>query len=165
VTTPFLHFTVGRLLLTTVLGIAGLSRAASAQRHYPPISARQFVSGNIEIKVTGAFAMNETVALNTMASTGIGDMTWLQYGESGSAQPEALITFTDTNEIGILVAHGKLQATSGVGGNEKPWCTGKVDVTAKRITGEFTCASVTSYDQGTKKMGKVTVEVRFTAES
>ncbi len=154
-----------QLLLASVLGIAVVPPAASAQRHYPPISARQFVSGNIQIKVTGAFAMNETVALNTMASIGDGDMTWLQYGVSGSAQPEALITFTDTNEIGIFVARNKMQATSGVGGNEKPWCTGKVDVTGKRITGQFTCASVTSYDQGTKNMGKVTIEVRFTAES
>ena len=47
-----------RLLLATVLGIAVVSPAASAQRHDPPISARQFVSGNIQIKVTGAFAMN-----------------------------------------------------------------------------------------------------------
>jgi hypothetical protein len=148
-----------------LLGLGGFAQSLSAQRHYPPISARQFVSGNIHIKVTGAFAMNETVALNTMASIGLADMTWLQYGVSGSAQPEALITFNDTNEIGILVAHNKLQATGGVGGNEKPWCTGKVDVTAKGITGQFSCASVTSYDQGTKKMGKVKIEVRFTAES
>ena len=156
---------LGRLALAVALGIAALATDADAQRHYPPISARQFVSGNVQIKVTGAFAMNETVALNTMASIGDGEVTWLQYGVSGSAQPEALITFTDTNEIGIFVARNKLQATSGVGGNEKPWCTGKVDVTAKRITGQFTCASVTSYDQGTKNMGKVTIEVRFTAES
>jgi|SRR5688572_3706053 hypothetical protein len=160
-----MNLTIGRLFLAAVLGIGVISPAASAQRHYPPISARQFVSGNIQIKVIGTFAMNETVALNTVASVGLGDMTWLQYGVSGSAQPEALITFNDTNEIGILVAHGKLQATSGVGGNEKPWCKGKVDVTAKRITGQFTCESVTSYDQGTKKMGKVTIEVTFTAES
>lgn len=160
-----MNLTIGRLFLATALGITVISPAADAQRHYPPISARQFVSGSIRIKVTGAFAMNETVALNTVASIGLGDMTWLQYGVSGSAQPEALITFTDTNEIGILVARDKLQATSGVGGNEKPWCTGKVDVTAKGIAGQFTCTSVTSYDQGTKNMGKVTIEVRFTAES
>ena len=139
--------------------------AACVAADVPTIGARNYVSGSVKVKVTGAFAMDETVTLNTVASIGVGDMTWLQYGVSGSAQPEALITFNDTNEIGILVARGKLQATSGVGGNEKPWCTGKVDVTAKRISGQFTCASVTSYDQGTKAMGKVTIEVRFTAES
>lgn len=156
---------IARPVVTAMLGIATFAPVATAQRHYPPISARQFTSGSVQIKVTGAFTMDDKVALNTTASIAMGDMTWLQYGVSGSAQPEALITFTDTNEIGILVARGKVQATSGVGGNEQPWCTGKVDVTARHITGQFTCKDVTSYDQATRKMGKVTVEVRFSAES
>ena len=121
--------------------------------------------GSVQVKVTGAFSLDEQIAINTMASIGDGEMTWLQFGASSTTQPNATITFTDTNEIGIVVARGPLQATSGVGGNEKPWCTGKVDVTAKRISGQYTCTGVTSYDQGTKKMGTVTIEIRFSAES
>lgn len=145
--------------------MAVFAPAVRAQSHYPPISARQFARGSVQVKVTGAFTMDEQITINTMASIGDGEMTWLQFGASNAAQPNATITFTDTNEIGIVVARGPLQATSGVGGNEKPWCTGKVDVTARRISGQYTCTGVTSYDQGSKKMGKVTIEIRFTAES
>ncbi len=155
----------GRLALAVVLSLAGFAPTLAAQRHYPPITARQFARGSAQVKVTGAFIVDEQIAINTVSSIGDGEMTWLVFGASDSVQPNASIMFTDSNEIGIGVARGPLQATSGVGGNEKPWCTGKVDVTAKRISGQYTCTGVTSYDQGSKKMGKVTIEIRFTAES
>lgn len=135
------------------------------QQHYPAISARQFKSGSIQVKVTGTWSMDATIPINTMASIGDGGMTWLQFGASGDAKPNATITFTDLGEVGVIVAQGKSQATSGVGGNEKPWCTGKVDVKSAMITGEYNCNDVTSYDLGTRAMGKVTIAVKFTAGS
>ena len=152
------------LLVVTALSMPVAAVAAQA-RHYPPISARQFTTGSIQVKVTGTWAMDETIPIDKMASIGDGGMTWLQYGASGSSGPNATITFNDMNEVGVIVAKGKSQATSGVGGNEKPWCTGKVDVKPALITGEYTCNEVTSYDQGTRAMGKVVIVVKFTAGS
>ena len=89
----------GSLLLLATLSIPA---TASAQtRHYPPISERQFKSGSIQVKVTGTWAMDDTIPINTMAS----------------------------------------------------------------ITGEYTCNDVTSYDTGTRAMGKVVIVVKFTAGS
>ena len=155
----------GQLAVAVFLSLAVFAPALAAQRHYPPITSRQFARGSAQVKVIGTFTMDEQLAINTMSSIGDGEMTWLQFGVDNATQPNATITFTDFGEIGIVVARGPLQATSGVGGNEKPWCTGKVDVTAKRISGQYTCTGVTSYDQGSKKMGRVTIEIRFTAES
>lgn len=152
------------LLVLASLSILPVSATAQA-RNYPPISARQFKSGSIQVKVTGSWSMDETVQINTMASMGDGEMTWLQYGASGATGPNATITFTDIGEVGVIVARGKSQATSGIGGNEKPWCTGKVDVKPTMITGEYTCNDVTSYDLGTRAMGKVVIVVKFTAGS
>jgi hypothetical protein len=157
---------IARSLLAALAMVSSIPVAATAQdRNYPPISARQFTSGSIQVKVTGSWSMDETIPINTMASIGGGDMTWLQYGASGDAKPNATITFNDTNEVGVIVARGKSQATSGIGGNEKPWCTGKTDVKPTMITGEYTCNDVTSYDTGTRAMGKVVIVVKFTAGS
>jgi hypothetical protein len=54
-----------------------------------------------------------------------------------------------------VVARGKLTATAGITPGEKSLCTGKVEVTAKLISGQYTCKGVTSYDPATSKMGKV----------
>jgi hypothetical protein len=148
-----------------VIAFAPLASPVAAQRHYPPISARTLTSGSIQITVTGAFTMNAMVALNAQGGFGDGEMTWLPFGASGGTAPNALITFTDMGEVGITVAQGTLQAVGGIGGNEKPWCSGKVDVKPKLITGEYTCLGISSHDQATDRMGKVNVTVKFTAGS
>jgi len=135
------------------------------QSAYPPISAREFVGGSVKVKVTGTFAFDEEIQINKQASIGGGDMTWLQYAASGSAEPNVLITFTDTKEVGIMVGRGKLTATAGITPGEKPQCTGKVDVAAKLISGHYTCKGVVSYDPATFKMGKVDIDVEFNAKS
>lgn len=156
---------VSRAVTVAMLGSLLLCLPASAQRHYPPISGRQFTSGSIDIKVTGAFTMNATVAINTQASFGDGEMTWLQFGIDAGAAPNALITYTEMGEVGIIVQQGLVKGVTGIGGNEKPWCTGKLDVKPKLLTGDYTCAGVPSHDKATDKMGKVNITVKFIAGS
>jgi hypothetical protein len=38
-------------------------------------------------------------------------------------------------------------------------------VTSALVSGHYTCAGVVSHDAATSKMGKVDIEVRFTAKS
>ena len=135
------------------------------QRHYPPISARNLPSGSIHITVTGAFAMNVTLPLSEKGGFGDGEMTWVPFGDAGTTAPNALITFTDMGEVGINVVQGTLQAVGGIGGNEKPWCTGKLDVKPKLISGEYSCIGISSHDKATDRVGKVNVTVKFTAGS
>ena len=156
---------LSRVIQIALLGLGLFVVPASAQKHYPPISARQFDSGSVQIKVTGAFTMDTKVALNTPASFGDGEMTWVQFGTSGATTPNALITFTTMGEVGIHVAQGTVQAVGGIGGNEQPWCTGKLDVKPKLITGDYSCIGISTHDKATDKMGKVTVTVKFTAGS
>jgi hypothetical protein len=155
---------------TTALGISllllvvGYAPAAVAQSQFPTISTRQFVSGSAVVKVTGSFQIDAEIPISG-SSWGEPDKTWLQYGLSGTAEPEATITF-DPYEIGIIVGLNKKTATAGIQkGDAKPQCTGKVEVTPKLITGHYTCPGVTSYDPGTRQMGTVNIEVRFTARS
>jgi hypothetical protein len=48
---------------------------------------------------------------------------------------------------------------------EKTECTGKSDVTPTLVSGRYVCTGLTSYDPATGKMGKVNVEVVFTAKT
>ena len=148
-----------------LVGLLVVTLPAGAQKHYPPISARTFDSGSVQITVTGAFTMDTKVMLNKPASFGDGEMTWVQFGTSGATTPNALFTFTTMGEVGIQVAQGTLQAVAGIGGNEQPWCTGKLEVKPKLVTGDYTCVGAASHDTATGKMGKVTVTVKFTAGS
>ena len=132
---------------------------------YPAISARQMTSGSAKVIVTGAFSINEDVPINAKASFGDGDMTWIQFGVSGSDKPNALITYGDNKETGITVAKGKMLTTGGLMVGEPSTCSGKVDVTNTLITGHYICRGLTSHDPATGKLGKVDVEVTFTARS
>jgi len=166
---PFAAIALGSLSASAAVTLSALLIVATPvyaqQSAYPPISAREFASGSVKVKVTGTFAIDQEIQINTKASIGGGDMTWLQYGASGSADGDALITFTETKEVGIMVGTGKQTATAGVTPGEKSLCTGKVEVAAKLIAGHYTCKGVTSYDPKTFKMGKVDIDVEFTAKS
>jgi hypothetical protein len=155
-------FLAGIAMGLVCLQVQELGAQASS---YPPISKRDFVGGSIKVKVTGSFQIDEEVAINAKASFGSGDMTWLQFGDSGSDEPNALITFTTMGETGITVGRGKLITTGGIMPGEKSQCTGKAEVTAKQISGRYTCKGISSYDPVTSKMGKVDIEVNFTAKS
>jgi hypothetical protein len=93
-----------------------------------------------------------------------GEMTWLQFSVSGSEAPNALITY-QPGEVGITVGKGKFIATAGNITGEEPKCSGNVEVTAGSISGHYTCPGVVSHDVATSKMGKVNIDIRFTAKS
>jgi hypothetical protein len=125
----------------------------------PVISARSYVGGSAKVTVTGSFQIDENIPINAQASYSAGDMTWLQYGASGSDSPTALVTVS-TDEVGINVGRGKPSSTfSAVS------CTGGMDVTGNLITGHYKCPNATSYDPSSGQMGTINVEIDFTAAS
>jgi hypothetical protein len=152
-----------------MVGLALVTLAALASplpgQGFPVISTRQFTGGSAKVVVSGAFSINEDVPINSQASFGDGTATWLQFGNSGSAQPNALITYGESKEIGITIGRGKLIATGGIMPGEASECSGKAEVTAKLVSGHYTCKGVSSYDPATSKMGKVDIEITFTAKS
>jgi hypothetical protein len=158
-----MNVTPAPFALATVLFFAGVP--ALRAQDFPKISLRQFVGGSAKLKVIGFFTVDEDVKINTQASYGDGEMTWLQFGASGSEQPNATITYGETKEIGITVAKGKPGATAGIMPGEKSACSGRVEVSPKLISGTYTCRGVTSYDPATGKQSKVDIEITFTAKS
>lgn len=119
----------------------------------------------MKIVVTGSFSVNADVPLNTQASIGDGEMTWLQFGVSGSSTPEALITYGQNQETGITVGSGRNVATGGMMPGEKPTCTGTVQVTASLISGHYVCKGLSSHNSSSGRLATVDVEVTFTARS
>ena len=80
---------------------------------------------------------------------------------TGSFQINADVLVTvSPDEIGITVGVGKKIATIGA-----DMCTGKMDVTATAVTGQYICRGVTSHDPAVTKLGKVDIDIRFTAKS
>lgn len=147
--------------LVVCLGV--VAPAATAQS-YPAISARQYVGGSAKVTVTGSFSYTADIPINTQASMSDGEMTWLQFGAAGSASPNALLTFGN-DEVGVSVSRGKAIATASYTARAKGECAGKAAVTAKQVSGQYTCRGVTSYDPATGKMGTVNIDVQFSAGS
>ncbi len=144
--------------------LAITAAAAGAQSSYPAISARQYVSGSAKVTVTGSFSYTAEIPINTQASMSDGEMTWLQFGAAGSASPNALLTFGN-NEVGVSASRGKAIATASYIARVKSDCSGKAQVTATMVSGQYTCRGVTSYDPATGKMGMVNIDVQFSAGS
>ena len=147
--------------LAAAITAATMSASMSVQGagKIPVVSARSYASGAATIKVTGAFGVNQAIPINTQASFSDGEMTWLQFGDSGSEAPNALVTISP-DEIGVSVSRGKQIATAG--GDA---CTGKMDVTRNSINANYKCLDVTSYDPRSSKMSKVNIEIVLTAKS
>lgn len=157
---------LGPIALASCLILTLLPEPAGGQTSgFPTISARQYKGGSARVTVSGSATIDQEIPLNTQASISDGEVTWLQFGDSGSETPNALITYGQTKEIGISVGKGKFVATGGIMPGEKSQCSGKVEVTATAIAGEYTCAGLTSYDAATGAMGKVDLKVRLTAAS
>jgi hypothetical protein len=156
---------LSRVVAGALIGLAAVPPALAQKPAYPPISARQFTDGSIKVKVTGSEKIDEEIPINPQASIGDGEVTWLQYGASGSESPNSLITFGQTGEVGVSVGKGKFSITAGVTPGEKPQCEGKTEVAPGLITGSYTCLGVTSYDGASGTMGKADVIVAFTAKS
>ena len=153
---PFLSSAVAAGMLLALFASPAVGQAPNK---VPPISARQFASGSAKVTVSGSFQIDEDVAINTAASVGDGEMTWLQFGNSGSDVPNALITFQN-GDFGIIVGAGKSSATG-----ESPQCAGKVEVTGALVSGNYACVGVVSFDRAKGKMGKIDIKIRFTAKS
>jgi hypothetical protein len=157
---PFLSSVVATGLLLAIVP----SRASGQSGPPPAISKRQFTGGSAKVTVSGSATIDQEIAINDKASYGDGTMTWLQFGVSGAAEPNVLITYGETGETGIIVGKGKFTATGGIIPGGESQCTGKVQVTATSISGDYAYVGVTSLDAAFK-MGKVDIKVRFTAKS
>lgn len=158
----------GRLLYPLLSLLAGSELVAQAAKtsgppQVPKVSGRSFVGGSAKVTVTGSFQIDADVAINAKASYGDGEMTWIQFGVSGAAEPNALITYGDQG-IGIIVGLGKNTATAEPSAEDAA-CSGEVNVTASSISGQYACTGVVSYNPTTGKMGKINITVRFTAKS
>src|SRR5262249_52399447 len=99
------------------------SPAAAQADEIPTISGRYFASGTAKVKVTGSGQIDTEIPINAKASFGDGEMTWLQFGVSGAAEPNALVTF-QASEIGFIIGKGKFTVTAGVMAGETPPCSG-----------------------------------------
>jgi hypothetical protein len=149
-----------------IAAMAAFASPAAGQTSDPPkVSARTFTAGSAAVTVTGAVTFTQDVPLNIPASISDGGMTWIQYGVSGGAEPNLLMTYAESGEVGVSVGQGKFAATAGVMPGEQPQCSGGTEVTATLVSGHYSCPDIVSYDSRTGKMGKVKVEVRFTAKS
>lgn len=148
-------------------GLAGALRVPSAEGQaspIPSISTRQFTGGSAKVKVTGSSQIDAEVPINTQASISDEGHVWIQYGASGAPTPNALITVHD-GELGFGVGKGKLTVTAGIMEGGEAQCTGKTDVTPTLVLGHYTCPDIVSYDAATGTMGKVSIEISFTAKS
>lgn len=154
-----------RVLFTLLASCLILSRSGHGQTSgFPDISARQYTEGSAKVSVTGSTRIDQEIPLNAQASYSDGEVTWLQFGVSGAEEPNSLITYGQTKEIGITVGKGKWIATGGIMPGEKSECSGKVKVTGTEVSGDYACKGVASHDPG-GGMGKVDITVRFTAKS
>jgi hypothetical protein len=152
-------------VVVTCLMLAALAAPAAGQTSgFPTISQRQYTGGSATVTVSGSATIDAEIPLNAQASYSDGEVTWLQFGASGAETPNSLITYGETKEIGIAVSKGKFTATGGIMPGEASECSGKVRVTASEVSGEYTCAGLTSHDPG-RGMGKVNIKVRFSATS
>jgi hypothetical protein len=146
------------------LAAASTSPAASQAGAPPTISARSFTGGSAAVTVTGTVEFTQDVPLNAQASFGDGEKTWIQFGASGAETPNALLTYGD-GEVGVSVGRGRFVATAGIMVGDTPQCSGSAEVTAALVSGHYSCPGIVSYDAKTGKMGKVNIDVRFTAKS
>jgi hypothetical protein len=147
------------------LVLAALASPAGAQTPdsvVPVISARTYTGGSVTVIVKGSFQVDQVIDLNKPASISDGEMTWLQFGASGSASGDVLVTYGENigEGVGIMVGKGKPTATAGT-----ELCDGQVTVAAASLVGRYTCKGVTSYDRSTGMMGKVDIEITFNAQS
>jgi hypothetical protein len=125
----------------------------------PVISDRTYKVGHMQLRVSGFFDINASPALDTKASISSDGSTWIQYGASGEAAPNATVT-VGNGDMGISVAVGRFVATGTT-----IECEITSDVTATRVSGHYTCPKVTGYNQADGSMGDVKIEVDYEATS
>lgn len=127
------------------------------------ISQRTYTSGSVKAKVTGFFEVDGTQTLNLPASITDDGHTWIQYGVSGA--PELNLLFTNAEDMvenGVTLAVGPYTVTATSTSGE---CRTQFDVQPAMISGHYSCTGSTGYDKDTGQMGKVDIEVEFSAGS
>lgn len=127
------------------------------------ISPRTYTGGSVKAKVTGFFEVDGTQQLNLPASLTDDDQTWLQYGVSGS--PELDVLFTNSQsmaEHSVTIGLGPNTVTATSTSGE---CRTHIDVQAAQVSGHYSCTGSTGYNSQTGQMGKVDIEVEFSAGS
>lgn len=127
------------------------------------ISPRTYTGGTVTAKVTGFFEVDGSQTLNVPASITDEDQTWLQYGVSGSQELDVLFTNSQSMaEHGVTVGMGPWSVTTTSTSGE---CKTEVDVTPTLVKGRYSCTGSTGYNNQTRQMGEVDVEVEFSAGS
>lgn len=125
----------------------------------PVISDRTYTVGHMQLSVSGFFDIDASPALDTMASITSDGHTWIQYGASGEEPPNATFTVGE-GDMGISVAVGRYGATGTT-----IECEIITEVTPTKVSGHVSCPKVTGYDQASRSMGDVKIEVEFEATS
>jgi hypothetical protein len=125
----------------------------------PVISDRTYKVGHVQLKVSGFFDINASPALDTKASISSDGHTWIQYGASGEAAPNATVTIGN-GDMGISVAVGRYVATGTT-----IECEITTEVTPAKVSGHYSCPKVTGYNQADRSMGDVKIEVDYEATS
>jgi len=127
------------------------------------ISKRTYTGGSVRAKVTGFFEVDGSPDLNKPASITDDGHTWIQYGVSGA--PELNVLFTNDEsmaENGLNIGVGPYTVTATSTSGE---CRTKFDVASATITGHYSCTGSTGYNKDSGQMGKVDIEVDFSAGS
>ena len=125
----------------------------------PVISDRSYTAGRMQLRVSGFFDINASPALDTMASITSDGHTWIQYGASGEAPPNATVT-VGNGDMGISAAIERYIATGTT-----IECEITIEVTATKVSGHYSCPKVTGYNPVDGAMGDVKIEVDFEATS
>ncbi|MGB5132155.1 MAG: hypothetical protein WBO00_06045 [Steroidobacteraceae bacterium] len=127
------------------------------------ISKRTYTTGIVKTKVTGFFEVDGSQDLNKPASITDDGSTWIQYGVSGAQDLNVLFTNAeDMAENGVNIGVGPYTVTATSTSGE---CRTKFDVQPVTITGHYSCTGSTGYNNKTGEMGKVDIEVDFSAGS
>jgi hypothetical protein len=141
-----------------------VSPAAAQTDGFLAINPRTYTGGSAKVTVTGSTQIMKEIPINTVASISDGESTWLQFGASGSPEANALVTYGETKEIGIIVGQGKFGVTGVITPGEKSECSGTATVTPTLISADYVCTGLVS-KQASGGMGKVDVKVALTAKS
>lgn len=127
------------------------------------ISSRTYTNGTVTVKVRGFFGAEGSQTLNLPASLTDEDQTWLQYGVSGSQELDVLFTNSQSMaEHGVTVGMGPWSVTTTSTSGE---CKTEIDVTPTLVKGRYSCTGSTGYNNQTREMGGVDIEVEFSAGS
>ena len=148
---------------STPVSAQKMDATANESRQALTISARTYSDGSVKARVTGFFAVDGGQVLNKPASITDEDQTWIQYGASGAQELNVLFTnSTAMAENGVTIGVGPYTVTATSTSGE---CRTKFDVTAASVSGHYSCSGSTGYNNKTGEMGKVDVEVDFSASS